>query len=34
MPSGSTPSGFEKVGTKTFTVGREVHHDYVLRLVF
>ncbi|CRY73512.1 MULTISPECIES: GNAT family N-acetyltransferase [Nocardia] len=26
--------GFEQVGTKTFTVGREVHHDYVLRLVF
>ncbi|WP_459547078.1 GNAT family N-acetyltransferase [Nocardia sp. X0981] len=26
--------GFQQVGTRTFTVGREVHHDYVLRLVF
>lgn len=26
--------GFERVGTKTFTVGRHLHHDYVLRLVF
>lgn len=26
--------GFEQVGTRMFTVGREVHHDYVLRLVF
>ncbi|MGI5217429.1 GNAT family N-acetyltransferase [Nocardia sp. CA-290969] len=26
--------GFERVGTKTFTVGRQLHHDYVLRLVF
>ncbi|WP_280233134.1 GNAT family N-acetyltransferase [Nocardia cyriacigeorgica] len=26
--------GFERVGTKTFTVGNQVHHDYVLRLVF
>jgi len=26
--------GFEQVGTRTFTVGRQVYHDYVLRLVF
>ncbi|WP_280402266.1 GNAT family N-acetyltransferase [Nocardia carnea] len=26
--------GFERVGTKTFTVGRQLHHDFVLRLVF
>ncbi|MEU4313722.1 GNAT family N-acetyltransferase [Nocardia sp. NPDC024068] len=26
--------GLEKVGTRTFTVGRQVHHDYVLRLAF
>ncbi|MFI5716923.1 GNAT family N-acetyltransferase [Nocardia sp. NPDC051750] len=26
--------GFQQVGTKTFTVGRQVHHDFVLRLVF
>ncbi|MEU1958222.1 GNAT family N-acetyltransferase [Nocardia sp. NPDC019255] len=26
--------GFTEVGTRTFTVGNQVHHDYVLRLVF
>ncbi|MBF6354495.1 GNAT family N-acetyltransferase [Nocardia higoensis] len=26
--------GFEIVGTRTFTVGREVHNDYVMRLLF
>lgn len=26
--------GFTEVGTRTFTVGSQVHHDYVLRLVF
>ncbi|WP_174186843.1 GNAT family N-acetyltransferase [Nocardia barduliensis] len=26
--------GFAEVGTKTFTVGTQRHHDYVLRLVF
>ncbi|MFG3615162.1 GNAT family N-acetyltransferase [Nocardia sp. NPDC047654] len=26
--------GFAEVGTRTFTVGNQVHHDYVLRLVF
>lgn len=26
--------GFDRVGTRTFTVGRQVHHDYVLRVVF
>ncbi|MGK8523168.1 GNAT family N-acetyltransferase [Nocardia asteroides] len=26
--------GFAEVGTKTFTVGSQLHHDYVLRLVF
>lgn len=26
--------GLEQVGTRTFTVGRRVHHDYVLRLAF
>ncbi|MFG1794817.1 GNAT family N-acetyltransferase [Nocardia sp. NPDC049149] len=26
--------GFVEVGTKTFTVGNQVHHDYVMRLVF
>ncbi|WP_174372177.1 GNAT family N-acetyltransferase [Nocardia araoensis] len=26
--------GFTEVGTRTFTVGNQVHHDYVLRLDF
>lgn len=26
--------GFTEIGTRTFTVGAQVHHDYVLRLVF
>ncbi|MET8796583.1 GNAT family N-acetyltransferase [Nocardia sp. NPDC004568] len=26
--------GFEQVGTRSFTVGRQVHHDYLLRLEF
>lgn len=26
--------GFVRVGTKTFLVGNQVHHDYVMRLVF
>ncbi|MBF6322606.1 GNAT family N-acetyltransferase [Nocardia cyriacigeorgica] len=26
--------GFDTVGTKTFTVGNQVHHDYVMQLVF
>ncbi|MGN2637126.1 GNAT family N-acetyltransferase [Nocardia takedensis] len=26
--------GFERVGTKTFHVGTQIHQDYVLRLVF
>ncbi|MGW0249556.1 GNAT family N-acetyltransferase [Nocardia goodfellowii] len=26
--------GFQRVGTKTFMVGRQEHHDFVLRLVF
>lgn len=26
--------GFERVGTKTFTVGTQQHHDFVMRLVF
>ncbi|HLS75917.1 MAG TPA: GNAT family N-acetyltransferase [Nocardia sp.] len=26
--------GFEIVGTKTFTVGTQVHNDYVMRLLF
>ncbi|MFC9896404.1 GNAT family N-acetyltransferase [Nocardia sp. NPDC127579] len=26
--------GFRRVGTKTFLVGKQLHHDYVLRLVF
>lgn len=26
--------GFAEVGTRKFTVGNQVHHDYVLRLVF
>lgn len=26
--------GFEQVGTRTFTVGRQVHHDFVLYLAF
>jgi len=26
--------GFEIVGTKTFALGREVQHDYVMRLLF
>ncbi|MBF6165935.1 GNAT family N-acetyltransferase [Streptomyces gardneri] len=26
--------GFAEVGTKTFLVGNQLHHDYVLRLVF
>lgn len=26
--------GFERVGTRTFRIGRQVHHDHVLRVVF
>ncbi|MGW4717342.1 GNAT family N-acetyltransferase [Nocardia sp. NPDC004260] len=26
--------GFTEAGTRTFTIGTQVHHDYVLRLVF
>ncbi|MEU0500970.1 GNAT family N-acetyltransferase [Nocardia sp. NPDC005998] len=26
--------GFERVGTKTFLVGSQLHHDFVMRLVF
>ncbi|WP_327150576.1 GNAT family N-acetyltransferase [Nocardia sp. NBC_01329] len=26
--------GFQQVGTRTFAVGRQVHHDYLLRLEF
>ncbi|WP_406279686.1 GNAT family N-acetyltransferase [Nocardia sp. NBC_00881] len=26
--------GFTTVGTRTFTVGAQLHHDYVMRLVF
>ncbi|WP_433733506.1 GNAT family N-acetyltransferase [Nocardia sp. CA-129566] len=26
--------GFERVGTKTFPVGSQLHHDFVMRLVF
>ncbi|WP_442943367.1 GNAT family N-acetyltransferase [Nocardia sp. NBC_00565] len=26
--------GFERVGTKTFTVGTQQHHDFVMRLAF
>lgn len=26
--------GFETVGTRTFTVGNRIHHDFVMRLVF
>lgn len=26
--------GFERVGTKTFLVGNQIHHDYVMRKLF
>ncbi|MEV0246294.1 GNAT family N-acetyltransferase [Nocardia sp. NPDC050712] len=29
-----TKHGFRRVGTKTFLVGKQQHHDYVMRLVF
>ncbi|MEV6323340.1 GNAT family N-acetyltransferase [Nocardia sp. NPDC051787] len=29
-----TKHGFTVVGTRTFTVGNQVHHDHVMRLVF
>ncbi|MFR9750285.1 N-acetyltransferase family protein [Nocardia sp. 004] len=29
-----TKHGFTVAGTKTFTVGNQLHHDYVMRLIF